>query len=56
MNKVYKRFLELADKKKEIFDDDLRILMGDRNIKKNNAFDLDYLHVAIGTILFLLQL
>ena len=49
MNKVYKRFLELADKKKEIFDDDLRILMGDRNIKKNNAFDLDYLHVAIGT-------
>ena len=31
MNKVYKRFLELADKKKEIFDDDLRILMGDRN-------------------------
>ena len=46
---VYKRFLELADKKKEIFDDDLRILMGDRNIKKNNAFDLDYLHVAIGT-------
>ena len=49
MNKVYKRFLELADKKKEIFDDDLRILMGDRNIKKNNAFDLDYLHVAVGT-------
>ena len=49
MNNVYKRFLELADKKKEIFDDDLRILMGDRNIKKNNAFDLDYLHVAIGT-------
>ena len=49
MNKVYKKFLELADKKKEIFDDDLRILMGDRNIKKNNSFDLDYLHVAIGT-------
>ena len=49
MNKVYKRFLELADKKKEIFDDDLRILMGDRNIKKDNVFELDYLHVAIGT-------
>ena len=51
MNKVYKRFLELADKKKEIFDDDLRILMGDRNIKKNNAFAVSYTHLTLPTIL-----
>ena len=49
MNKVYSKFLELADKKKEIFDDDLRILMGDRNVNKDNSFELDYLHVNIGT-------
>jgi 2-isopropylmalate synthase len=49
MNRVYSKFLELADKKKEIFDDDLRILMGDRNVNKHNSFELDYLHVNNGT-------
>mgnify|MGYP003686296551 FL=1 len=49
MNRVYSKFLELADKKKEIFDDDLRILMGDRNVNKHNFFELDYLHVNNGT-------
>jgi 2-isopropylmalate synthase len=49
MNRVYSKFLELADKKKEIFDDDLRILMGDRNLNKHNSFELDYLHVNNGT-------
>ena len=29
MQKIYEAFLELADKKKEVFDDDLRVLMGD---------------------------
>ncbi len=47
---VYEKFLELADKKKEVFDEDLRILMGDQvHSKKNEFYELVYLHVMIGT-------
>ncbi len=47
---IYEKFLELADKKKEVFDDDLRILMGDQvHSKKDEFYELDYLHVMIGT-------
>jgi len=50
MQKVYEQFLILADKKKEIFDDDLRVLMGDEVHKKKNEFyELEYLHVTLGT-------
>lgn len=47
---VYEKFLELADKKKEVFDEDLRILMGDQShLKKDEYYELEYLHVMIGT-------
>ena len=49
LNKVYKEFLKLADKKKEVFDDDLRLLMGQEVTLKDYAHKLDYLHVNIGT-------
>lgn len=50
LKNIYEKFLALADKKKEVFDDDLRILMGDRvNSKKDEYYELDYLHVMIGT-------
>ena len=50
MQKVYDRFLLLADKKKEIFDDDLRVLMGDEVHKKDTEYyELEYLHVTLGT-------
>lgn len=49
LNKIYERFTKLADQKKEIFEDDLRVLMGDESLKENNYCDLDYLHVHIGT-------
>ena len=49
MDQIYSSFLELADKKKEIFDEDLRVLMGDKIIKKNEHYSLDYLRVNIGT-------
>ncbi len=49
--KIYNKFLALADKKKEVFDDDLRILMGDKvtSSEEKNFFELEYLHVSIGT-------
>lgn len=47
---VYEKFVALADKKKEIFDDDLRVLMGDEAILKGGEYyELDYLHVDMGT-------
>jgi len=49
MQKVYEAFLELADKKKEVFDDDLRVLMGDEIYKKEELYELQYLHVTAGT-------
>ncbi len=49
LNSIYKRFLELADKKKEVFDDDLRLLMGQEVAQKDYRHHLDYLHVNIGT-------
>jgi len=49
LSHVYEKFLDLADKKKEVFDDDLRVLMGDKMGKHNGFYDLDYLHVNLGT-------
>ena len=47
---VYESFLVLADKKKEVFDDDLRLLMGDQtHDKKEEFYELDYIHVNMGT-------
>jgi len=49
LNRTYERFVKLADQKKEIFDDDLRVLMGDESYKEDVFFGLDYLHVDVGT-------
>jgi len=50
LNSVYQSFLDLADKKKEIYDEDLRTLMGDQvYTKKEEFFELEYIHVTMGT-------
>ena len=49
MDKIYPLFIELADKKKEIFDEDLRCLMGDSISGKNKFYNLEYLSVNVGT-------
>ncbi len=49
LDRVYKLFTDLSDKKKEIFDDDLRILMGDEAYKKNEHFNLEYFQVHLGS-------
>ena len=46
---VYARFVSVADKKKEIYDDDLRVLMGDELNKLIEPLELDYLHINSGT-------
>jgi 2-isopropylmalate synthase len=48
LDEIYRKFLELADKKKEIGDEDLRILMGEKESKK---LKLEFLEVICGTLL-----
>ena len=47
LDKIYKKFLELADKKKEINDEDLRILVGEKKERKGARLEL--LQVICGT-------
>ena len=49
LNEVYTAFTELADKKKEIFDEDLRVIMGDSITHKDEYYELDYLHISSGS-------
>ncbi len=49
LQRVYKAFTDLADKKKEVFDDDLRILMGDEVNEDNKNYHLEYIQVSSGT-------
>lgn len=49
LNKVYEKFIKLSDKKKEVYDEDLRILMGDKSFDENSAFTLEYLNVNSGS-------
>ncbi|MGA8264602.1 MAG: 2-isopropylmalate synthase [Ignavibacteriaceae bacterium] len=49
LQKAYESFTKLADKKKEIFDDDLRILMGDEIVSKNEFYELVYVNINSGT-------
>jgi len=48
LDDIYTRFLELADQKKSINDNDLELLI-DVNKKEHNGIKLDYLHVSSGT-------
>jgi 2-isopropylmalate synthase len=47
---AYIRFLEIADKKKEIFDEDLISLFLDQSVKtENKKYKLEYYHVTSGS-------
>jgi 2-isopropylmalate synthase len=49
LNKIYQHFTQLADKKKEVFDEDLRVIMGDEIFKEYNIYGLEQLQVHSGT-------
>ncbi len=46
---AYKRFLEIADKKKEVFDEDIAAIINEEIHVVEHTYDLQYLHVASGT-------
>ncbi|MEC9381231.1 MAG: 2-isopropylmalate synthase [Candidatus Latescibacterota bacterium] len=50
LEKAYDRFIELADKKKEVFDEDLMAIVGDEiRVEGNEKFKLEYLHTISGS-------
>ena len=49
LDKLYTRFIELADKKKNVYDDDIVSLMHAEDLAGPQSFTLDYLHVSTGT-------
>ncbi len=50
LEEVYERFLSLADKKKEIFDEDLMAIVGDEiRDEEGGKYTLEYLHTVSGT-------
>ena len=46
---LYARFIDLADKKKTVYDDDLYVLVEDQSRDVPQVFTLEYLHVSAGT-------
>ncbi|MBL4889532.1 MAG: 2-isopropylmalate synthase, partial [Candidatus Lindowbacteria bacterium] len=50
IDKAFERFKRVADKKKEMFDEDLEAIVEDEVFKIGECFKLDYLEVSAGTI------
>ena len=49
LDKTYERFLAVADKKTEVFDEDLAAIISDEIHVVEQIYELQYLHVACGT-------
>ncbi len=50
LENAYNRFLEIADKKKEVFDEDLIALLTDNSLKvRTTKYKLEYYHVTSGS-------
>ena len=49
LQKAYEKFLDIADKKKEIFDEDIAVIINEEMAEVNQVFELAYLHVACGS-------
>jgi 2-isopropylmalate synthase len=48
--KAYARFLELADRKKEVYDDDLYVLVMEEMGEHLNSFGLEYFNIQSGNV------
>jgi 2-isopropylmalate synthase len=49
LDKAYEQFLVIADKKKEVFDEDIAAIVSDEIHFIEQVYELQYLHVACGT-------
>ena len=48
--KAYERFLEIADRKKEVYDDDLYVIVSDQLGRETETFTLDYFNIQSGNV------
>ena len=48
--KAYERFQELADRKKEVYDDDLYVLVMEEMGEQLNSFGLEYFNIQSGNV------
>jgi len=49
LEQAYNRFVEVADKKKEVFDEDIAAIINDEIHVVEKVYEMAYLHVACGT-------
>jgi 2-isopropylmalate synthase len=49
LNLVFKKFKELADKKKHVMDEDLEAVVNEGILRSSDIFRLEYQHVSSGT-------
>ena len=49
LDRAFRKFKDLADRKKEVFDDDLITIVTDEAIQGHETYALEYLHVISGT-------
>jgi 2-isopropylmalate synthase len=50
LNKLFNRFKELADKRKEILDEDIEVLVAEEILRVPDIYQLDYLNVVSGNV------
>jgi len=50
IKKSYEKFLELADRKKEVFDDDLYVLVNDQIRRQTATYVLEYFNIQSGNL------
>src|SRR5438876_217540 len=49
IDRAFKKFKDLADRKKEVFDEDLMAIVTDEATQTSETYSLEYLHVLSGT-------
>jgi 2-isopropylmalate synthase len=49
LDRAFKKFKDLADRKKEVYDEDLLAIVADEATRVPELYELDYLHVLTGT-------
>jgi 2-isopropylmalate synthase len=50
LNRLFKKFKELADKRKEILDEDIEVLVAEEILRVPDKYRLEYLNVISGTV------
>lgn len=50
LNPLFEKFKELADKRKEILDEDIEVLVAEEILRVSDIYKLDYLNVVSGTV------